>query len=146
MIESHSEELLDKYPAFYYASTYGKSPETSDFKAPETSTGWYMPSAGNLWDIVRNLGEETRLDEFQNSNSIYLSLGRSTSAILNNINQRMAQIPRSQKFSYGAICTSSECNETNILTINLLGNLAKNLEIDKTSKMDSYSVRCVLAF
>ena len=40
---------LDDYPAFKSAEEYG-------VQAPATTTGWFLPSSGQWWDILQNLG------------------------------------------------------------------------------------------
>ena len=46
------------YPAFWYALNYGTSSEseTTTYKAPGGSSGWYLPSVGQWLDIAVNLG------------------------------------------------------------------------------------------
>lgn len=42
---------FDKFPAFKVADGYNTA-----CPVPATTTGWYLPSSGQLWDILRNLG------------------------------------------------------------------------------------------
>ena len=42
---------FDSYPAFEAADDYNTT-----CKVPETTTGWYLPSSGQWWDILQNLG------------------------------------------------------------------------------------------
>lgn len=42
---------FDNYPAFKAADGYNAS-----CPVPASTTGWYLPSSGQLWDILRNLG------------------------------------------------------------------------------------------
>ena len=55
--------LLSNYPAFYYALGYGTSqiPSTTTYAAPAGSvtSGWYLPSIGQWYDICVNLGGMT---------------------------------------------------------------------------------------
>jgi hypothetical protein len=46
------------YPAFYYALNYGTSVEsgTTSYAATSGSSGWYLPSVGQWWDIETKLG------------------------------------------------------------------------------------------
>ena len=50
-----------EYPAFWYALNYGTSNEsgTTSYAAPSVSSGWYLPSIGQWWDILTNLGGMT---------------------------------------------------------------------------------------
>ena len=54
------------YPAFYYAKNYSVT-------APSNSSGWYLPSAGQWWDLIANLGA-TDLSSYQSSSSYYFAL------------------------------------------------------------------------
>lgn len=50
------EALEDtEYKAFYHACQYGKTDNTKQYAAPEKSSGWYLPSVGQWWDITENL-------------------------------------------------------------------------------------------
>ena len=52
------------HPAFKAADAWNAS--DSEHKAPESTTGWFLPSSGQLWDIMQNLGScpaLARLDE-----------------------------------------------------------------------------------
>lgn len=52
----HVEALKDtKYQAFYRACQYGKTDNTKQYAAPTKSSGWYLPSVGQWWDIAENL-------------------------------------------------------------------------------------------
>lgn len=42
---------FDNYPAFKAADDYNKT-----CPVPATTTGWYLPSSGQWWDILQNLG------------------------------------------------------------------------------------------
>ena len=42
------------HPAFKAADDWNAS--DSEHKAPENTTGWFLPSSGQLWDIMQNLG------------------------------------------------------------------------------------------
>jgi uncharacterized protein (TIGR02145 family) len=56
----YSSTLLSSYPAFYSALGYGTSqiPSTTTYAAPAGSvtSGWYLPSIGQWYDICVNLG------------------------------------------------------------------------------------------
>jgi hypothetical protein len=56
----YSSTLSSNYPAFYYALGYGTSqiPSTTTYAAPAGSvtSGWYLPSIGQWYDICVNLG------------------------------------------------------------------------------------------
>lgn len=48
----------ERYPAFWAAEHFGTSevPGTEIYKAPEKSSGWYLPSVGQWYDILVTLG------------------------------------------------------------------------------------------
>jgi hypothetical protein len=46
---TRSSTLSSNYPAFYYALNYS-------ITAPSGSSGWYLPSIGQWWDILTSLG------------------------------------------------------------------------------------------
>ena len=57
---TYSSTLSSNYPAFYYALGYGTSqiPSTTTYAAPAGSvtSGWYLPSIGQWYNIFVNLG------------------------------------------------------------------------------------------
>lgn len=53
---------LDDYPAFKSAVEYG-------VPAPATTTGWFLPSSGQWWDILQNLGSSHDLAQSDQQNS-----------------------------------------------------------------------------
>ena len=53
---------LDDYPAFKSAEEYG-------VQAPATTTGWFLPSSGQWWDILQNLGSSHDLAQSDQQNS-----------------------------------------------------------------------------
>ena len=48
------------YDAFYYASKYGMG-ESEVYAAPGTTSGWFLPTIGQWWDILENLGDVNAL-------------------------------------------------------------------------------------
>lgn len=55
-----NETASDKYPAAAAALDFGKTEETEKYKAPESTSGWYLPSAGQWWCILENLAGAQR--------------------------------------------------------------------------------------
>jgi len=53
-VKSNRTLSSSSYPAFYYALNYASSGTT--YAAPSVSSGWYLPSIGQLYDIISNLG------------------------------------------------------------------------------------------
>jgi hypothetical protein len=64
------------YPQFYYAKNYSVA-------APSNSSGWYLPSSGQWWDVMANLGG-VNLSSYQSSSSTSFTV--STSTAVNTIN------------------------------------------------------------
>ena len=54
----HDAFTKDNYPAFWYALNYGTNnePSTTSYASPKVSSGWFLPSIGQWYDIVTNLG------------------------------------------------------------------------------------------
>lgn len=54
-VTSHREYFgrANNFKAFELTEKYQADPET---RAPEMTTGWYLPSIGQLWDYIQNLG------------------------------------------------------------------------------------------
>jgi|WetSurMetagenome_2_1015567.scaffolds.fasta_scaffold02937_2 hypothetical protein len=58
-IANEYPSTLEAYlPPFYYALNFGTNVEntTTSYAAPNESSGWYLPSVGQWWDILINLG------------------------------------------------------------------------------------------
>jgi hypothetical protein len=72
---THSQTIKGKsgysstnYPAFYNALNYGTSSiGGTKYAAPSTSSGWYLPSEGQWYFIIRNLGGITRAVDVDNT-------------------------------------------------------------------------------
>lgn len=56
---SHDAYTKDNYPAFWYALNYGTNnePSTIAYASPKGSSGWFLPSIGQWYDIATNLGK-----------------------------------------------------------------------------------------
>lgn len=61
------DNTFSKYPAFKAVAEFGKP-------APATSTGWFLPSIGQWWDILMNMSgmEEYLMNAKEPSSTIYL--------------------------------------------------------------------------
>ena len=72
---THSQTIKGKsgysstnYPAFYNALNYGTSSiGGTKYAAPSTCSGWYLPSEGQWYFIIRNLGGITRAVDVDNT-------------------------------------------------------------------------------
>jgi hypothetical protein len=63
------------YPAFYYAKNYSVT-------APSNSSGWYLPSAGQWWDLIANLGG-VNLSSYQSSSDYYFAISTTALSTIN---------------------------------------------------------------
>ncbi|MDY3068155.1 MAG: fimbrillin family protein [Parabacteroides sp.] len=131
------------FPAFAAAETYNTTVKVSSLK----TTGWFLPSIGQWWDILANLGNS----DFSNSNgSTTGDIGwgdyqgsKAVSAINVHLNKigggNVNQISSGTEY-----WTSSEYDSSNARNVNFYSNGA--LCLFCTSKGSGYRVRCVLAF
>lgn len=105
---------FNKYPAFKAVDGWNAS--KSEHKAPRNTTGWYLPSSGQWWDIMQNLGGCLALaqSEEQNSsstNSDYISWSNQGNGNVSAaLNRWMTHIADDSKniFYVGWFWTSSE--------------------------------------
>ena len=104
-----SHGSFDNYPAFKDADGYNTT-----CPVPTTTTGWYLPSVGQLWDIFQNLGCVTALaDKDQQTSSLNQNSWSSQSKISAAINRWMTYIADENKNVFGSqnfILSSSEFN------------------------------------
>ena len=144
IIENH--QLQDAYSAFYYASIYGKSEETRRYAAPDDATDWFMPSTGNWWDLLRNLGKVEGLDDFQEYQERFFVIRDCVQEMAGNLNYSMSQIEGAQYFEPDAnYWASTEAPYGDVRFIGMYSN--GSLKFSYVPKSTStYKVRCVLAF
>lgn len=78
IITGHSTEL-DRYPAFKAVEDFAQK-----VPAPATSTGWFLPSIGQWWDIIANLGgmeqymTDEKIDDVNGTHGWYYGNGSSS--------------------------------------------------------------------
>ena len=92
--------LKDTYTAFYHASRYGTAESsTGKYAAPSNSTGWFIPSMGQWWDILSNLGN-VNLDEHKaDTNKDNVSISGAASTAVANMNRYLEKISGAMPFS-----------------------------------------------
>lgn len=104
-----SHGSFDNYPAFKGTDGYNTT-----CPVPTTTTGWYLPSVGQLWDIFQNLDCVTALaDKDQQTSSLNQNSWSSQSKISAAINRWMTYIADENKNVFGNqnfILSSSEFN------------------------------------
>jgi hypothetical protein len=82
---AESSYTADTYKAFDVALNYGATTETAQYAAPEKTTGWFLPSMGQWWDILENLGG-LDLSSYKTSTNSYEYIADAGNTALNNLN------------------------------------------------------------
>ncbi len=144
-----SHGSFDNYPAFKGTDGYNTT-----CPVPTTTTGWYIPSVDQLWDIFQNLGCVTALaDKDQQTSSLNQNSWSSQSKISAAINRWMTYIADENKNVFGNqdfILSSSEFNAFRVKTWWSLYNGENgedNIVCSSVAKEnDGCHVRPVLAF
>ena len=134
------------YSAFYYASRYGTADSNTDqYATPSNTTGWFIPSMGQWWDILSNLGG-IDLSTYRNKTDDSTSISGAAPIAVNNMNQYLEKINGAMKFStYTAFWSSSERNGYGACYVNFYSN--GNLGLRNLNKSNSDGrVRCSFAF
>lgn len=76
---SMGKNLLDAFPAAYYASVGYETIENGKYSSPSSSSGWFLPSAGQCWYWNRNRNREAlhasmqKVAGHEGSNDMYWS-------------------------------------------------------------------------
>ncbi len=127
-----------KYEAFYQVSQYGKTDRTKPYAAPAGTSGWYLPSAGQWWDIAENLFG----CKFNTTGNV--SLDQEQPYARRNISTQLEWIPGAQDFSF-RYWTSSIYDNNNAWFFNF--DMRNNtIKLGKIIKNYTGLVRPVLAF
>lgn len=127
-----------EYEAFYQVSQYGKTATTEQYAAPEGTSGWYLPSVGQWWDIAENLFG----CKFSTEGNV--GAGQEQSYEQRNISTQLEWIPGTRDFN-GSHWTSSLNNDIQAYYINI-NYKEKTMKVGTYQKTDSKYVRPVLAF
>lgn len=99
--------LKGTYTAFYHASRYGTAESSTEkYAAPSNSTGWFIPSMGQWWDILSNLGG-INLDKYKNDTGNSTSISGAASTAVANMNRYLEKISGATPFSTGTYFWSS---------------------------------------
>ncbi|WP_303072651.1 fimbrillin family protein [Bacteroides fluxus] len=137
--------LQDTYTAFYHASRYGTAESsTEQYAAPSNTTGWFLPSMGQWWDILSNLGkiDLTNYRDDTGSNT-YIS-GAAPIAVAN-MNRYLEKISDATPFSTNTyFWSSSEYDDFSACYV-YFGNYG-DLYLYWGGKFDAPRVRCSFAF
>jgi hypothetical protein len=153
-IKNKSSYSSANYPAFYYAQNYGTSSiGGTKYAAPTSSSGWYLPSMGEWYLIIKNLGGITGTIDVTASYGGYWNSPAGTNAVTA-INSYLNKITSSDQFvcsnssTYNWFWSSSEWSASLANGISFDGNTA-HVNINNVSKTytDSFGkIRSVLTF
>lgn len=150
--KNNGATLKNAYAAFYYADLYGKTEGgTARYAAPvANTTGWFIPSIGQWWDIFSYWGGEglkTELDKKKNTaGDIKMSSGGIT--VLNNINTYLNKISGATLFNYNSdtyYWASSEYSTTHACNVICFASGAFGLYLSH-KYYNNRRVRCIFAF
>jgi hypothetical protein len=143
--------LQSYYTAFYYALNYGTANiGGTKYAAPQGTSGWYLPSMGQLYLIIRNLGKETNAVDldggtyglwYNEANNVASNIN----AYLSNVNGDLIIYSSKNNNWYWS---SSEANNTVASDVNFTydGNLHLDNFAYKTDSDPNCTIRSVLAF
>jgi hypothetical protein len=145
--------LQSQYPAFYYATSYGtEAVGGTKYAAPSGTSGWYLPSAGQSYLIVKNLGEITAAYSTSGSTTIYWNNPAAFNAA-SAINTKLSNISGSDLIddtstspNQRLFLTSSEISANSIIQINLSANGSLYINDLLKSYTTNTRVRSVIAF
>ena len=138
--------LPDTYTAFYRASRYGTAESsTGKYAAPEKTTGWFLPSMGQWWDILSNLGG-IDLTSYRDDAGPYTYIPGDAPIAVANMNTYLQKIGDATQFSTDTdFWSSSEYVRYRACNVAFTNNGYLRLHYD-----DKYSsrgrVRCSFAF
>ena len=138
--------LKNTYTAFYHASRYGTAESsTGKYAAPEKTTGWFLPSMGQWWDILSNLGG-IDLTSYRDDAGPYTYIPGDAPIAVANMNTYLQKIGDATQFSTDTdFWSSSEYVRYRACNVAFTNNGYLRLHYD-----DKYSsrgrVRCSFAF
>lgn len=144
--KNDGSKLNDIYSAFYHASLYGTAEgNTAKYAVPTHTTGWFIPSMGQWWDILSNLGK-VDLDSYKNSEGRSTEIYDAATTAADNMNSYLNKITGAETFrDTGLFWSSSEHSESEACRVSFSGG---SIFLGRMYKDESYNykVRCVLAF
>lgn len=125
----------------------------NDFNAhnavPANATQWFMPSAGQLWDLIENLGKATVLAAWRTSTDKDMKCTESGNNICYNLNSRLEGVANAEQFgqTYEYLWSSSQYTDYNAGNARLwLVNSSGKANCMVYSKIQQFAVRPILAF
>ena len=139
----------DDYPAFKEAVNY-----INTCPVPENTTGWYLPSSGQWWDITQNLGGNEFLasEDEQNSQQKGALWNFNSVSVTSNLNKMIEAVGNEKKDIFEEsefFWTSSEYDTENARYWYIAGTYTYSNSMDKLTTESingEIHVRPVLAF
>jgi uncharacterized protein (TIGR02145 family) len=137
------------FPACYYALNYEHS-----VSAPLSTSGWYLPSSGQWYEILTNIGGASSTPDGNTSTgniNIYWNSGNRATCI-STLNSKMSMLSDHlyDKFPTGGVVNlywcSSEFNQTNAFYVHFDSNNLYLAEYTKTLTSSTRYIRPVIAF
>ena len=83
------------YKAFSAVAAWNE--EGSPYKAPENTSGWFLPSSGQVYDLFKNFGQLTGLEDAERSGHNYSWEGTGYRDFADRLNAWMSEIPDDMK-------------------------------------------------
>ncbi len=140
---AESSYTADTYKAFDVALNYGATTETAQYAAPEKTTGWFLPSMGQWWDILENLGG-VDLSPYETSTDSYEYINDAANTTINNLNSYMQRVAGAASFeTYTYFWSSSEFSSGGACLVHFSDGY---LHLDWRNKYLVFGVRPALAF
>jgi len=139
---------------FYQVTQYGETAATAQYKAPAGTSGWYLPSIGQWWDILENLGEAEGLVALKENETVSsnIAITLNGESALGTLNTRLkAASSSAEEFeSSKNYWSSSEHNRNNkgLVYAHSVSLTATSVTTTGATKISNSNrrVRCVLSF
>lgn len=146
MLDKISAGELDDYYYMAFAQVPAFNSDTSAFAAPANTTGWFLPSIGQWWDVLENLGGiEELVDDRESDSSIGGLPSPYGNEALEALNARFSKVAKADLFAKGeAFWSSSEYDFEKARRIQFYA--GGNLYIGNEDKDMYRNTRLVLAF
>ncbi|MDN5554776.1 DUF4906 domain-containing protein [Prevotella sp.] len=138
----HYDNSNATYPAWQAAYNYiAKDKNGINVALPSGTSGWYLPSAGQWWDICANLGK-VDLTGMQNSSSGIGNVYSGSTAIAN-VNNAISAAGGTPLITNNYYCSASEYDSTDAVYV---GFSSSGMMMGHTYKFTQRYARSVLAF
>lgn len=134
VIAAYPGDSIAQCPAFDWIAVTGFGVE-----APESTSGWFMPSSGQLWDIVANFGgqEVAGIMKGWQSQSLNVAWGYAEQPVsynvIDKVNEVMAKVPADQKEEFFVTESYYKTSSIWCSTLNSGGEMANMIRLGETS-------------